>query len=209
MLTKGYVFLSKLKSKDVYSYYIDNIKTEPVSQYSLKRIFNLTEADCNVLYLMPYKVTLDAKLRWLQYRITHNILPTNVWLCKIGILDNDLCTFCMKEKETAIHVFANCEVVNSFWQTVTTHFSIIPDLNVFNKIYGILDTNTNNYAGINQIMLIAKRYIYKCRCDQSKFSFIALKNMIKDTIKLEYFCAQRASKLEFHFQKWDPFLNLI
>ena len=54
-----------------------------------------------------------------------------------------------------------------------------------------------------------KYYVYKCKWDESRLSFNAVKNMIADVEQLEKFCAKRNSKEEFHLNKWSPVLYLI
>ena len=201
--------LIKLRSRDVYSRFIDDIKKEPVSQSSLKRLYNLSDSDCSDIFILPFKTTLNSKLRWFQYRIIHNILPTNAWLFKINLKDVDVCTFCHKEKETITHIFANCEVVNVLWQTVKEYFDVIPDLTPFIKLYGFIDADLEDSLIINQIILTVKYYVYKCKWEESRLSFNVVKHLIADIEKLENYCAKRNSKEEFHVKKWSPILHLI
>lgn len=56
--------------------------------------------DWNFFYSMPFKVTRDSNLQWLQYRILHRILPINKYLETLKLKDNDLCDFCKNETET-------------------------------------------------------------------------------------------------------------
>ena len=46
--------------------------------------------------------TKDTKLRWLQYRILHNILTTNRSVAKYDDSQDHLCTFCHKYSETIL-----------------------------------------------------------------------------------------------------------
>lgn len=58
--------------------------------------------------------TKDSKLQWLQYRVNHRILTTNTFLKMIGKSDNDLCTFCLEERESLEHIMYDCEKVSIF-----------------------------------------------------------------------------------------------
>ena len=193
----------------VYSQFINNIKQNPVCQSSLKRRYNISDEQCCRIFILPFKSTLDSKLRWFQFRIINNILPTNDWLYRINLKDNDECVFCHREKETILHIFANCEEVNLLWHSVQDYFDILPDLTPFIKMYGFINTEADNFVIINQIILIVKYYVYKCKISESRLSFIAIKNMLVDVRKLEYFYAKRKSKEGLHFTKWNPILNLI
>lgn len=44
------------------------------------------------IYITP------VTLKWFQYQIVNTFLSTNVLLHRIGLKDNDLCTFCKKKK---------------------------------------------------------------------------------------------------------------
>jgi ferredoxin len=54
--------------------------------------------------MLPWRTTIDTRLRWLQFRINHFILPTNQWLCKIKIIDNSYCTRCKVHVESLDHI---------------------------------------------------------------------------------------------------------
>ena len=52
---------------------------------------------CNVCwkscFLKIHKID-DIKLKWLQMRIVHRVIATNVILKKMGIINFEQCTFC-------------------------------------------------------------------------------------------------------------------
>ena len=49
-------------------------------------------------------------------------LTTTIFLKKIKISYNDVCTLCFREKETIEHVLYECEKVKRFLSTVSTLF---------------------------------------------------------------------------------------
>ena len=55
--------------------------------------------------LVPFKTTLDTKLREFQYKILIRILYTNNMLFKLKKVNYPLCDFCEKELETIEHLF--------------------------------------------------------------------------------------------------------
>ncbi len=206
-LLNGFTPLDKIISKNVYLWYIEHGSIEPVSQHYFKRVFNMSDVECSNLFLLPFKATLDTKLRWFQYRVVHNILPTNVWLKKIGIINSDLCTFCQSDKETVKHLFVECNKVTDFWQQIQNKWAILRDLDTFSICYGMLDCGNDNFMVINHITFMFKWYVYKCRVNQANFSFNAFIRLVDSTIELEYFCAQRKLALDIHFKKWNAFLH--
>ena len=57
---------------------------------------NFIENDWKIFNRIANKCTQCTDLRWLQYRVIHNILPTRKFLCKIGYTTSPLCPFCEK-----------------------------------------------------------------------------------------------------------------
>ena len=48
----------------------------------------------------------------------HRILGTNSLLCKMGLKNDNKCSFCSREKETIKHLFWDCKYAQDFWDTV-------------------------------------------------------------------------------------------
>ena len=94
----------------------------PTSQRKWEEEFDISNdqnvVDWNAVYLMPYKCTIDVKSQYFQYRFIHRILPTNDFLCKIGIVESDKCTFCSLEKESIKHLMWSCDKISEFWKEV-------------------------------------------------------------------------------------------
>jgi hypothetical protein len=71
---------------------------------------DLEETKLREIFKLPFIVTQNTKLKWLQYRINQRIPGTNKFLYKIKVKDNDFCTFCQEDEETIEHLFWNCEI---------------------------------------------------------------------------------------------------
>ena len=74
-----------------------------------------SQLDWEKIYLLPFKTTLDTKLREFQYKILNRILYTNKMLFKFKKVDSPLCDFCEKE----------------FGDHRTSFFSIVPKVCMF------------------------------------------------------------------------------
>lgn len=59
---------------------------------------------------------VNQKTQKLQYRILNNYLNSNDRLKKLGVIDNDSCSFCKQEPETLEHLFATCRHIQKFWK---------------------------------------------------------------------------------------------
>ena len=67
-----------------------------------------SSVDWQKIYLLPFKTTLDTKLREFQYKILNRILYTNKILFEFKKVDSPLYEFCEKELETIEHLFFHC-----------------------------------------------------------------------------------------------------
>ena len=63
--------------------------------------------------------TDDTKLRWLQFRILHNILTTNRSVAKFRAEQSPLCQFCKSHSETIHHLLWQCNKVKLFWNELS------------------------------------------------------------------------------------------
>ena len=61
--------------------------------------------DWEMAYELPFCSTKDTKIIIFQFKLLHRRLATNNYLNKIGIRDNDICTFCRTEKESRFIYF--------------------------------------------------------------------------------------------------------
>ena len=79
---------------------LNKCTTTPTGQKIWCEILDQPDLDWKKVYNLPFKVTKNTKLQWLQNRINHHILVTNYFLLKVKIIDNPDCTFC--------HQIRNC-----------------------------------------------------------------------------------------------------
>jgi len=93
---------------------LNNNDCTPTGQTHWNKQLNITPEQWKKIYTLPYLITKDTYLLWLQYRILHNILPTNSYLVKIQVCESNNITFCKNNKETIDHLFWLCEVIQLF-----------------------------------------------------------------------------------------------
>ena len=125
--------IQKVKKTTSFAYQLlcDTVHVAPKAQQKWTVEFNkmpgAKEMIWKVIYVMPYKCTFDTKTHYLQYRFIHRILPTNTFLCRIGLIDDNKCTFCKNEEETMKHLMWSCEYVSKLWNDV---HKWLTDLNI-------------------------------------------------------------------------------
>ena len=66
----------------------------------------------------PFNTQRAAKLIIFNFKLLHRRLPTNCFLKKVGLRDNDKCSFCNKETENLILLFWRCEKTKDFWDSL-------------------------------------------------------------------------------------------
>ena len=104
-----------LSTSSIYSTILNNIFVQPTSQSKILR-HNFTENNVHKVYQLPFTITKEVKIIMFQYKIIHNILPTQMSLHRDGISDSDLCSFCKIEKQTINHLLVDCSKTVSFWK---------------------------------------------------------------------------------------------
>ena len=86
----------------------------PIVEINLKKQVPNVKA----FYELPFKVTVENKLRSFQFKLIHNIIPTNLSLYKMTIKDSPRCNRCLFQNETLFHMFCECPDVKIFWKDV-------------------------------------------------------------------------------------------
>ena len=124
-------------------------------------------SDWEMAYKLPFCSTKDTKLIIFQFKLLHRRLATNDFLNKIGIKDNDICTFCRTEKETLFHLFWSCSQTSCFWRgfmkwLAESQIKLKSDIFTPDIIIGLRSdtlSNTNQYF----YFLAARYYIWSCK----------------------------------------------
>ena len=129
----------------------------------------------------------------------------------INYRQDSLCTFCNIEEETILHLFWQCDIVNQFienfsrWLFLKTNYFI--NFNVKMIIFG---TNTRyHYKPLNNIIIILKYFIYKCKMQNVSLNLDNLILELKSQIKIERSVALSKNVFEKFEKDWALCLMLI
>ena len=202
-----------LKSKSLYDSFVSKISSMPTAQKKYDEAFSMhtSQLDWGKIYLLPFKTTLDTKLREFQYKILNRILYTNKMLFTFKKVDSPLCDFCEKELETIEHLFFHCTKVRTFWddlKVVLNSLNITVRLDIKAVLFGIVDTEDISLL-VNYILLESKYFIYRCKLNKDSLCVRLLVDRIKKTFETEHLIAKRNNKIHFHDKKWKPLLTLL
>lgn len=202
----GFKELDVSKSHDFYNHF-NTPAGEAISTFHLKNTHHFDDKQCEKAYALPFKVTLDSKLRWMQTCIIHKILPTNSWLYRAHLRIDGLCPFCHLWCDLD-HLFFECDITARHLQEVIICFPFLPMLSMTEILYGILDMEGDNML-INQMILIFKKCVFKCCGLGHRPSIEYFNSVLSETFQLEKVIAQRKNKLDVHYSKWDKVINSL
>ena len=66
--------------------------------------------------MLPFQIVKEPKLIFFQFKVIHNILPTQSNLFCAGIKDTDICPLCNSECQSLIHMlFSYMSASSTFW----------------------------------------------------------------------------------------------
>lgn len=191
--------LKEVTSKFVYNYLISLKCGEEVNTPRITKYINLEDMHWTEIYLTALTIPIDSRTREFQFRFLHDALINSYWLKKWNILENDLCTFCKKERETIIHLFWQCEIIQEFWQLIQNIYSHI----ITNQLDIKLIITGSKNALLCTLIFIAKRYIYECRFKEKNPEIREFKAKLNYIQKTEWELATRNNTVLKYLEKWE------
>ena len=145
---------------------------------------NMETIDWRSVYQLSFNCTKITKLNTFQFKLLHRRLATNDFLKKIGIKENDMCTFCRSEVESLIYLFWSCNVTSRFWQSfkqwLITDKGIadIETINFTSTIILGLNTKVFKKKQLDVYFLMARYYIWICRTQGKDLNFQNFTNFV-------------------------------
>ena len=99
-----------------------------------------------------------------------------------------------------------------FWKEVLSWLAIhkneVVDFALVDVLFGKFDTD-KDFIVINNILLLAKFYIYRCKLNNTKPSLEVFTAKLKATLNIEFLIAKRNGKLVQHYKKWESFIPVL
>ena len=102
-----------LTRKYIYNFFIEEKRCHCETMWERKMGKTLHEKTWSNIFLS----TKETKLQEIQWKIVHNIFPTNILLTRIGIKSSEKCELC-GVTEYIEHLFIECQRIGSFWEKV-------------------------------------------------------------------------------------------
>ena len=134
---------------------------------------------------------------------------TNDFLNEIGVLPSPACSFCGKENESLEHILISCHYAKDFWAEVIKWLcNLKVNVNSLNNREIMLEMpDCEDELFVNHVLLIAKQYLYSCRCKNTYPLINVFTARLKKIQNLELVIAKSKNKLSEHTAKWGKFLK--
>ena len=157
------------------------------------------------IFELPFKVTIEVKLRNFQYKLLNRIVCFNEKLHKWGKVASPMCDFCEHSIDGICHRLFECEISKIFWESFSDWMyrilNVPLSLNCKQVIFG---TEPGNPKGIvEHLLLIGKYFIYKSFIDKRKLYFPIFLEKVKYCWDIEHKIAIRNSTLSKFEEKWN------
>ena len=162
--------IQSLKCKDFRALLIDDIKPCALNFWKRKLNIDITPNH----WQMAFDCTTETRLRVLQWKILHNIYPTNILLNKMGISNSNKCSACQTDDKDFIeHFFFHCSKVKPLWAKAELEINATIGKRItITEAIALLGYHDNNVSNtdrqiINHIIMLSKMCISKYRYGES------------------------------------------
>ena len=209
--------LNKVKCRDFYWSLISNFIEEPTSKskWTQNYLLTLDDVTWKYIYSLPHRITIDTYLQSFQFKILHRIFTCGKYLHKVGIRENNICTFCKENLvDDIMHYFYECNAVLDLWQSIYNLlydiFDVRLNLSRFDIIFGIINmTDDSTLDVINYIILLAKCFIFKCKKDNNNIDFTLFCRELKNRMDILKFIMYKNNKAKDFDDKWSILLEFL
>ena len=135
-------------------------------------------------------------------------------LMKMGISSTDACNFCRNEKDSAKHYLWQCAFSQYFWSELEKsikekckHCSNL-NLNIELVLFGN-DSNTKTDDTLDEIIVHAKHFIYRCRINKMKPTLKQFLENVKIMINGEKYTYSLEMRYDKFVKKWCSYQELF
>jgi hypothetical protein len=199
--------LSVAVNKDVYWDLITKKQTEPIVTHKWCTRFNMNHDDWTEIFKV-YAGIKESKLKAFQFKVLYNLLPSNLYLSRIGKSDSDKCPKC-NILEDMLHYLVECPDTNMIWLQLSRWWSDVANQNIeLSKrdiMIGVHDRQLQikMKEQLNEIITLTKWKIHANKQLGENTGFYQILYSIKYMITLDEIIATRNETLHKHEEKWN------
>ena len=165
----GNKMLKSITTKDISGTLIERDHIVPISNHFWERKYPNYIFCWEAIWKNVFLCINEARVRSLQWKILHNIYPTNILLYKMKKIDTMNCLSCA-EIDFIEHFFCECKIVKPLWQEVEDLAKIkygkIIKLQNTDILFGKDVESPKKFTYLNSLILIAKMCISKFKYGQ-------------------------------------------
>lgn len=172
-----------LGSKSFSNKFVRTLLTNLLYPCQLKRKYVLSEysvIEARLIRKRYLSYPIPHKAKEVAFKILNDIYPSNDFLFKRFNWDNNSCIFCKRDIETVEHIFFDCDFVIDFWLSVRSWLLTkqipLQHLNWMSIKVGVQLKEKNVDFLINNLIMLGKHYIHRCKFLKLKPHFIGWKN---------------------------------
>ena len=156
--------VSQFSTKSVRINLVKKREKTPGSVSFWRRKFH--DVDVMPYFALLYNCTRETRLRTLQWKILHNIYPTNILLYKMGKTNSSDCNYC-GVRDFIEHFFCDCIIVRRLWLVLEEKIELILGHHfVLTEVFKLFGVTSNDVPvglvnKINHLLLLVKMCISK------------------------------------------------
>lgn len=189
--------------------------SSPVKEKWHKRLGNvITDEGWQKIFHLHHKSGLESKFIWFQIRLIQNILGTNKRMHLIWPQEylSPMCTFCLREEESILHLFVECDYTRVIWNDFEAWIQQkgYDDWKV-SRLNSLFGANASDPTDpLNICLLISRFFIWYCRCTKSEPKFQALLQYLRfylRALKSSYYIQGKASKYHTIWMSFNDWIS--
>lgn len=167
----------------------------------------------NDIFCIPFVVTQDTTLWYLQYMIINRFFPCNYNVNTWYKNQSNLCLKC-NSIDTMNHYFFECQYVTDFWKDLFDWFENVTGINLHLKgidvLLGIYNPNKDLVINtFNYCILLAKSFIYNQKREGKDVFFAIYQTVLKSTLEIERFRYYEKGKNDLFEKLWCNIMQAL
>ena len=200
------------KGSNIYYECLTSNSTEPKCCSKWTEKLN-EEINWKKVFRKTHKIK-DIKLKWLQMRIIHRIVATNVVLHAMGVTNTTTCVICNNARDSIEHFLWDCAHIRRFWtrleKLINDQCEHANSVKISRNIilFGV-DNHLKTDTVFDFIIMFAKWYIYRCKVENDIPIVKIFIRQLNYRFKIEQYNAIIANDLNKFSTQWSHYKPML
>ena len=188
--------------KYIHTKNVQRIFQQPRAEQKWTEILN-ENLDWGNIYMLPFNSTLNQRLRYFQFRISHRIIGVNKLLFSMGLSQTDTCSLCSGARETISHLFWDCQITNKFILEIQN--TLFNNTFTITKPIFLFGSNEEKIKYFNHVFIHAKYFIFSIKEKCQFLSLSSFRAMLQQIKHIEGNMSEKAKRQINFYSKWEFF----